>query len=129
MLLLGDAGEEILGERPDVLDTRAERREVNPDDIESIVEILAKLLGRDRLIKVAIRRGHDTDVCLDGGVATHTRKLTLLQDAKKFALDRHRHLTDLVEEKGPALALLKAPDTLGRRAGEGPLLVTEELAL
>ena len=69
MLLLGDAGEEIFGERPDVLYTRSKRREMDPHDIEAVVEILAKFLGSDRLLQVSVRRRHDTDIGPDGGVA------------------------------------------------------------
>ena len=52
-----------------------------------------------------------------------------MQDAQQFALDRHRHLADLVEKKRAAVRLLETSDALGAGPGEGALLVTEQLAL
>ena len=102
---------------------------MNADDIEAVVEILAELLLRDRLLQVAVRRGDDADIRPDRGVAADAGEFTLLQHAQELALDGERHLPDLVEEEGAAVALLEAADALGRGPGEGPLLVPEELAL
>ena len=129
-VLLGrDAGEEVLGEQGNILGAGAERRQVDADDIEAVVEILAKLLLRDRLLEVPVRRGDDADVRPDGGVAADAGELPLLQDAQELALDGERHLADLVEEEGATVALLETADALGRGPGEGTLLVSEEFAL
>ena len=47
VLLLGDAGEEILCQQGDVLRTSAERRQMDTDDIETVIEILAEFLLGD----------------------------------------------------------------------------------
>ena len=51
------------------------------------------------------------------------------RNAEEFDLDGRREFADLVEEEGAAVRLLEAADPPGRRPGEGPLLVAEELAL
>src|SRR5206468_5079144 len=46
-----------------------------------------------------------------------------------LGLGGRRHVADLVEEEGAAAALLELADAAAVGAGEGPLLVAEQLAL
>jgi hypothetical protein len=48
-------------------------------------------------------------------------------DAGHLARQRQRHVADLVEEEGAAVALLKLADAAAVRPGEGTLLVPEQL--
>jgi hypothetical protein len=64
-------------------------------------------------------------------VAATTRTLTLialLQHAQDLGLRGGRHVADLVEEDGAAVALLELAQALRGRAGERAALVPEELA-
>ena len=74
-------------------------------------------------------RGDDPDVGADRGAAADRGELALLQDAQQPGLRLERHVADLVEEQRAALRLLEAPGRACRRAGEGALLVAEQLAL
>src|SRR5690606_36300990 len=47
----------------------------------------------------------------------------------QLRLEVEVELADLVEEEGPAVGLLELADVAGVRAGEGAVLVPEELAL
>src|SRR4029077_1126044 len=49
------------------------------------------------------------------------------EHAQELSLGGQRQLADLVEEEGPPLGQLEAPRLPAVGAGEGPLLVTEEL--
>ena len=62
-----------------------------------------------------------------GARAADALELALLEDAQELGLHQRAHLADLVEEQGAARGLLEAADLGRRRAGEGSLLVTEEL--
>src|SRR5712692_9935220 len=53
----------------------------------------------------------------------------LLKDTENLRLRARRHVADLVEEQRPTVSLLEPADPLLIGAGEGPLLVTEELRL
>ncbi len=53
----------------------------------------------------------------------------LLQHAQNFGLNRRAHIADFVEEQAAAVGLLESADALPIGAGEGALLVTEELGL
>ena len=59
----------------------------------------------------------------------HALKLALLQHAQDLGLRGRRHVPHLVEEDRPAVALLELADPAVLGAGEGPLLVPEQLAL
>ncbi len=121
--------EEVLGEETDVLESLAQRRDVDADDVEPVKEILAEGAVLDLLLEPLVRRGEDADVGLEGLVSADPRELAALEDAEELALDLKRHVADLVEEEGAAVALLEAADALRHRPGEGALLVAEELAL
>ena len=129
MFLRGDALEEILGEELDVFFPAAQRRELQADDIEAVKQVFAECFGLDFRFEVFVCRGDDAHVGADDIVPAHAGEGAVLQDAQQFALHRHRHLADLVEEERAAVRLFEAPDALGAGAGERSLLVTEQLAL
>src|SRR5207249_2797418 len=82
----GEALEEALREEEDVAAARAERRRVDPDDVDSIEEILAELLLRDLALEIAVGRGDDPRVERDLGVAADRADGPLLEDAEELRL-------------------------------------------
>ena len=65
---------------------------------------------------------------LDGLVAAHPLERAGLQHPQDFGLRRRRHVADLVQEDGAAMALLELADALQGGAGEGAAFVAEEFA-
>ena len=61
--------------------------------------------------------------------AADALELALLEDAEQLGLGLQGQLADLVEEERAAVGQLEAADAPGDGAGEGALLVAEELAL
>ena len=59
----------------------------------------------------------------------HGAHLARLEDAQEPALERERHLADLVEEQGPPVGLQEGAEAALGGAREGPALVAEQLAL
>src|SRR6266498_2153610 len=57
--------EEVLDERRDVLLAIAERRHVDVDHVEPVVEVVAELRLLDLLLQILVRRDDDPDVHLD----------------------------------------------------------------
>ena len=78
---------------------------------------------------VAVGGGDDPDVDLDGGVGANPLELALLEDAQQLGLGAQRHLADLVEEDGALVGAFEAALAHGHGAGEGALLVAEQLCL
>ena len=125
----GELVEEELHQERDVLGALAERRELDREDAEAVVEVLAERLLADGLEQVAVGRGDDPDVDLARRRAADPVELALLQDAQQLGLGLGGELADLVEEDRAAVGQLEPAGAAGDRAGEGPLLVAEQLAL
>ena len=96
------------GEQRDVGRALAQRRHLEGDDVEPVVEVLAELPLRDHLLEVAVGRRDDADVDVDRLVAADALELALLQEAQQLHLDGRRDLADLVEEQRAAVGLLEA---------------------
>ncbi|OPZ05947.1 MAG: hypothetical protein BWZ08_02381 [candidate division BRC1 bacterium ADurb.BinA292] len=120
--------DEVVGEFEDVALALAQRRHVDGEDIEPVVEILPEFGGFDHLFEVAVGRGDDADIDRDRAAAADALDFALLEDAEEFDLRGGGEVADLVEEDRAAVGQFEA--TLAHRdgAGEGPLLVAEEFA-
>ena len=66
---------------------------------------------------------------MHGLVAADALEALLLQHAQQLGLRGGRHVADLVEEQRAAVGLLEPADAAAIGAGEGALLVAEQLAL
>ena len=112
-----------------VLRTLAQRRKPHRHDVEAEEQVLAERALLDGVAQVLVGRRDDPHVGLDRRAAADGRVFALLQHAQQPRLRLHRHVADLVEEQRAALGLLEAADRARVGAGEGALLVAEQLAL
>jgi hypothetical protein len=119
----------VLGEDRDVADALAQGGQLDLDDVDAVVEVLAELARRDELLEGLVAGEDDAHVDLDGLRAAHGLELAFLEDAQQLELHAGRGGVDLVEEDRPAVGREEAADLVGVRAGEGALDVPEELAL
>ena len=108
----GEPLEEVLRQEQDVAPALAERRHVDADDVDAVVEILAEALlvhlaSRSRLVAVTMRASNG-----DLRVAADRAHLALLERAQELRLHLERQLADLVEEERAAAS----PARRGRRA-------------
>src|SRR5439155_7459059 len=99
------------------------------DDLQAIVEVLAKAPVGDPGFQVLVGRGDHPHVDLDRDVAADALELLLLERAEKLRLRLERHVADLVEEERAAVGGLELPLAPRDGAREGAALVPEELAL
>src|SRR3989304_1874542 len=84
----------------------------------------------DEFLDVSAGRRDDPDVDQPRGGPTDPLHLLLLQGPQQLRLHRGRHVPDLVEKKGPPVRHFELPGLPPLlRAGEGPLLVAEQLRL
>jgi hypothetical protein len=121
--------EEAKGEGGDVLASLAQRRQVDLDDLQPVVEVLAETPFAHLALEVAVGRGDDAHVDGERLGAAHPLEGALLQDPQHLRLRLRGHVADLVEEDRAAVRGLEAPDPARLGAGERPLLVAEQLAL
>src|SRR6267378_5216140 len=121
--------DEVAHQGGNVLGPLAERRGLDREHVQPVVEIVPEPLLFHHPKEVAVRRGDEADVDLDRLRTADPLELLLLQDAQQLRLELERDLADLVEEQRAAVGHLEAADLLGDGAGEGAPLVPEELAL
>ena len=121
--------QKVLGQWDNVLFAFPKGRNLQVDDIQTIVEIGTKFVGIDHLFQVAVGGSNDPDVNFAGLAGTKTHDLILLEGTQKLHLDIHRHFTDLIKKQSAAIGNLKiAGAAFGQGTGEGAALVTEEFA-
>ena len=127
-LVRGD--QKIVGEEVgDVLGARPQRGQLDQDDVETVIEILAEQAARHALLQALVGRGDDAHVDADRGLAADAVELALGEHPQEPRLERQRHVADLVEEERAAVGLLEAAAALRIRPGEGAALVSEQLRL
>src|SRR5690606_14391805 len=112
----------------DVLAPLPQRRKLDGDHVEPVVEVLAEPALPDLFGQVLVGRGDDADVDRLGPRLAHLCHHSLLECAQELDLQRGRHLADLVEEEGAAVRRLELADAGLRSAGEGAPHVAEEFA-
>jgi hypothetical protein len=122
-------GEEVLHESRHVLEPLPERRQVDRKHHHPVVEVLSEGTVPRQLLEVTVRGRDDPYVELDLLGATHPLQAPLLQHPQQSGLGRRRHLAHLVEEDGATGGLLELAGMGRHGAGEGTLLVAEQLAL
>ena len=82
-----------------VLYSLAERRNRDLHDVETIIEVFAKLLPANRVPRIAVCSGNEANV--DNSVLFFTSDAThdaVLEHAQHLRLQRHRHLGQFVKE-------------------------------
>ena len=119
----------MLDEHREVVGPVAEGGQGDGEDLEPVIEVLAEAAVGDHLVEVAVGGGDEADVGPDRVVAAEALEPAVLQEAEHLGLGGRRHVADLVEEDGAAVGLLELADPAAVGAGEGALLVAEELAL
>jgi hypothetical protein len=119
----------VRGQQRDVALALPQRRQAHRDDVEAIVEVLAKQPLLDALAQVHVGGGHHPHVHLDRAGAAEPFDLAFLQRAQELGLHGQRQVAHLVEEEGAAIGALEAPGAALQRAGVGALLGAEELGL
>ena len=63
-LLAVEARDQVRGELGEIVGAVAQRRQLDADDREALVEVGAELAARDELAEIAVGRGDDAEVDL-----------------------------------------------------------------
>ncbi len=106
----------------------AQRRRKDGKNLEPVKKIVAELFLSDHFSQVAIRRGDQPHVHVDGPRAAQPLDLALLQGAQKFRLQVERQLAHFVEEERAFVRQLQAAHLAHDGAGECAFLMAKELA-
>ena len=113
----------------DVLDALTDRRGLDLNDVESVVEIVAKVTSTYCLLDVAVGRGKDAHVDRHRFRAAERFNRALLQRTQQLHLQIRLHLHNLVDKECARMCLLEPAEPATRRACEGAAFVPEQLRL
>ncbi len=96
----GGLFDKVFGKLPDIFETLAQRRDLDWEDAETIIQVEAEPACFGLSQEVAIRCRYETDFYCSGALVSHPLKLAFLQDAQKLALEVQWDFPDLVEKQG-----------------------------
>ena len=116
--LLTKSRDEMIDEQQKIIAAFAQRRQVDGEDVEPKIEVLAKLRLFEELLKIGVGGGDEANIGGDGVIAADAFELLLLDQAQNFRLGERRHFTDFVEKNRAAVALLEFADAFAIGAGE-----------
>ena len=100
--------------------------DVDGDDGEAIVEVLAEMAFAHSFFEIAVRGGDDANVDVDVADAADAANDLIFHDAEKLGLEEGREFADLVEEERAAVGDLEKALLHGLGVGEGSLFMAEE---
>src|SRR5210317_1332450 len=106
-----------------------QRRQVDGNDLQTIVEVVAKSFILDLLEQLLIGRGHDTDINRNLFVASDPANGPFFKDTQQLGLHAHFHITDLIEKEGAAVSHLEETLLLVLGVGESPFFMSHQFAL
>ena len=103
-LLGGELAHERMREQRRIALAVAQRRDLDDDLGQPIVEVLAEAARRDLVLQVLVRRADDAHVDRNLLPAADPLDDALLQEAQQLDLQRERQVADLVQEQRAAVA-------------------------
>ncbi len=121
--------EEVVGEHRNVAAPLPQRRDLDVQDVEAVVEVAAERAVVDQLCQRNVRGRRHTAPNLDLLVATDPSHPPLLESAQQLRLKVQRQAGHLVQEESAVASELEQPLPGLPRAGERSLLVAEQLGL
>ena len=95
------------------------------EDIQTIVQIAAKLTSRYHVDQILIGRCNQPDIDFMGLTISRSFELLFLQHAQQLGLQRSRDVAHFVQEQRTLIGHFKAPDLLCDRSRKGALLMTD----
>ena len=127
ILIKARALEDVGDKERDIFKALSKRRQVEVNNAESVVEVLAKATSLDLFFEAPIRRGDDAHIDRDCPRGTYPPDLSSLKKSEQLRLQIDPQLSKLVEEDGPPIRLLEKPCPTHDGSSERASLMTKEL--
>src|SRR4051794_20674419 len=119
----------MFGEEGNVFPALPERRQIECNDVDAVVEVFTELSFANEFLEIFIRGGQDAHVDLDGLHPPDSGEFSFLQHAQEFRLRHGAEVADFVKEKCAGIGKLKLPDSTSCRICKRAFLMAEQLAL
>src|SRR5579863_2786986 len=124
----GELADKMTNQEGDIFAAFAQGRQPYGKNVDAVEQVVTELALADAAREIPVGGCDHTYVDLQGARAAQPLELLILQDTEQFGLHFQRNLADFVEEQGAAVGQFHAAHFARDGAGEGPLLVAEELA-
>ena len=116
----------MASEQWNVFAALAQRRKLQRNDAQAVVEVLAEAAFGDFLFEVLVGGGDDADVHVAFFGAADGADFAFLEDAVELDLHGQGHVADFVHEEGAAVGGAEQALAIFVGAGEGAFHVAEE---
>src|SRR5215813_10679553 len=103
-------------------------RHTEPDNIQTIVKILAKLALSHQFFQIGVCCGNNPDINLNRFLFTQWLNFTFLQKSEQLGLYVERQVSDFIDEKSSTGSGANYPGGIRNRAGKSAAPVTEQVA-
>ena len=110
----------MFGQVGDVVLSLAQRRDLDEEDAQPVVEVLAKAARRDLAGEIAIGGRDESYVDVARAVLSYALVLAFLNGAEELGLQLERDLADLVEKERAAVGRLEPAYPIPEGAGNAP---------
>src|SRR2546422_8978640 len=117
--------QEIIDQYRNVLAALAQGRHIDRQDIDAIVEVVAKASIANHGAQIAIRGRNDANIYRDLVSSAHAANSPFLQSAQKLCLHTDVKLGNLVEKERATIGDFEQPFLVHMRTRERALFVTE----
>src|SRR5262249_17252544 len=124
-----DAMQEMFGKQRDVVAPLPERRQMERDHVQPVIEIAPEVADANLFVEVAVRRRDDARIHRHRVGRADGDDLAMLQRPEQLDLRRRRRLANLVEKEGAFRRRAEEAYFVANRAGERSLHVPEQLTL
>ena len=121
--------DEMMQEEFQVLPALSQRRDIDRDDSETVIKILAETSKTDFAVQVFVGCADEPGIHRPVAGLPDATDFSFLKDAKKFGLKRVPQVADFVQKKRSAFGLLDETGFVANGAGERPLGMSEKFAL
>lgn len=116
-------------QQQDVAAALAQGRQMQRDDVQTVVEILAKAPGRYFAFQIPVGCGHNAYIHLFAAAAAHPLDFLFLKHAQNLDLQAQVHFTYFIQKDGAAVSQFKASGSGTDGVGKSAFFMAEELAL
>src|SRR6266481_3642824 len=120
--------QEVIRQERYILAALTQAGHANGNDVQAIVEVLAKRALGDLPVEIAVGGGDDAHVHRNFAGAAHRTHGAFLEYAQQFDLHGHGHFADFVEKDSALVSDFEQSAPVLVRSGEGAFDVSEEFA-
>ncbi len=111
-------GQQKLHQSGNVFFVFAQRRHVDVEYVEPVIEIAAQLAASHGLVGNLVGRGEDAHIDRGLDLASQTAQFVIFQDAQQLGLGSDRHLADFIQQQRAAFSQFEAAGAAFQSAGE-----------